>query len=258
MSVHIKKYLEQNLSTRFIGRSVHYHSVLPSTMDEARKLALAGSAEGTVVIAGIQTQGRGRLKRSWLSPEGTLSFSVILKPPFSCLPSLIMISSLAVRNTIESVTGIQCSIKWPNDVLIDSKKVCGILIENEIRAHEVAYSIIGTGINVGFNHTLPPDIMKLATSLSLEAHKEVPVEEICCKALNSMEELYTMVLSGISLRDQWQNAMETIGRPVRLKSDGAVIEGTAESVGEDGALLIRMPNGSLEYITVGDVTVLKE
>lgn len=258
MTISIEKYLEKNLSTAFIGRTVYYHPVLTSTMEEARKLAAAGSTEGTVVIAGRQTEGRGRLKRSWLSPAGSLSFSVILKPPLQCLPSLIMISSLAVRGAIKSAAGIKSAIKWPNDVLINGKKVCGILIENEIRAREVTCSITGIGINVGFDPSIHTEITRLATSLSLEACKDIALEEVCCTVLNEMEKLYSMALSGVSLRGQWQDAMETIGKPIRIRSGDTVIEGTAESVGEDGALLLRRSDGTLEYITVGDVTVLKE
>jgi BirA family biotin operon repressor/biotin-[acetyl-CoA-carboxylase] ligase len=211
-----------------------------------------------VVIAGMQTKGRGRLKRSWLTPQGNLSFSVILKPPLVYLPELIMISSLSVSKAIENVTGIRSSIKWPNDVLIKGKKVCGILIENEIRAHDVAYSVTGIGINVGFDPCLYPDIAHLACGLVLEAGKEITPAEVCCEVLNEMEKLYTTALSGVPLHTKWQSYMDTIGKPIRIKSGNTVTAGTAEAVGEDGTLLLRLLNGELEHIAVGDVTVIKE
>ncbi len=254
----IEEYLNQHLTTAFTGRKVFWHPVLGSTMDEGRKLAVAGTAEGTVVIAGRQTAGRGRLKRSWLSPEGSLSMSIIMKPPLKYLSSLIMVYSLAVVKGIETVSGIRSAIKWPNDVLIEGKKVCGILIENEIRSTEVTFSVAGIGINVDFDPDHHTAISSLATSLFRETGKRISRKEICCAVLNETEKLYLEACSGRSLRRRWQDRMETVGRHIRIRSGDTVIEGIAESVKEDGRLLLRREDGSLEHITVGDVTVLKE
>jgi len=150
MSVEKNPYesVSLGLDTRFIGQKIIYFPQLSSTMDVARSEARQGVSEGTVIIAGEQTSGRGRLKRHWLSPPGNVALSVILHPDVSSLPCLIMIASLAVVRSIESTTGLKADIKWPNDILIDGKKVCGILIENEISSDKTARAIIGIGVNV--------------------------------------------------------------------------------------------------------------
>ena len=124
-----------------------------------------------MIIAGEQTEGRGRLKRTWLSPAGNIALSIILYPDINSLPYLIMIASLAAVKSIESVTGLKTQIKWPNDILIDGKKVGGILIENEVRGNKVAYSIVGIGINVALNVADYNEIAATATSLKDESGK---------------------------------------------------------------------------------------
>ncbi|HIE17967.1 MAG TPA: biotin--[acetyl-CoA-carboxylase] ligase, partial [Dehalococcoidia bacterium] len=165
-STNTKSSIQSRLRTRFIGQQLHYYPTVTSTMDIARILAREGAVEGTVVIAGTQTAGRGRLGRSWLSPEGSVALSVILKPSPDNLPQLIMIASVAVVKVIKTVTGLDAQIKWPNDVLVKGKKVCGILIENEVKGYEVDFAIIGIGINVSFDPTGFPEISDIATSLS--------------------------------------------------------------------------------------------
>jgi len=140
--------IKKGLLTSFIGQKIIYYSRLTSTMEVAWREARRGAKEGTVVIAGVQTRGRGRLKRTWFSPEGNIALSLVLRPEVNNLPYLIMIASLAVACIIESVTGLETQIKWPNDILIRGKKVAGILIENEIKGDETARAVIGIGINV--------------------------------------------------------------------------------------------------------------
>src|SRR5450759_337001 len=135
--------IQRDLPTRFIGQKIIYYPSLTSTMDAAKKEALWGAEAGTVVLAGEQTAGRGRLQRSWLSPVGGLAFSVILRPNLSYLPYMVMLASLAVTYGIRSLTGLKPQIKWPNDVLIGEKKICGILIENDIRKNILKHMVIG-------------------------------------------------------------------------------------------------------------------
>jgi BirA family biotin operon repressor/biotin-[acetyl-CoA-carboxylase] ligase len=120
--------IKRSLKTSLIGRELLYFTTLASTMDTARQVARQKTADGTVIIAGQQTAGRGRLKHSWLSPAGSIALSIVLYPDIAGLPYLIMIASLAVVRSIEAVAGMKTQIKWPNDVLIDGKKVCGILV----------------------------------------------------------------------------------------------------------------------------------
>ncbi len=131
--------LIRDLKTRFIGQKVIYYPTLDSTMNAARREAQWGAEAGTIVITDEQTAGRGRLQRTWLSPKGGLAFSVILRPNFDYLPYMVMLASLAVTYGIQVITGLKPQIKWPNDVLINDKKVCGILIENDIRKNSLRY-----------------------------------------------------------------------------------------------------------------------
>ena len=165
--------ITHNLPTHFIGQRVIYYPGLTSTMGVARREARSGAVGGTVIIAGEQTAGKGRMKRTWLSPEGSLALSIILYPDALYLPSLIMLASLAVVHSIDTVTGLKAQVKWPNDVLINGKKVCGILIESEVKGNIVNYTIIGIGVNVNLRLSDFPEILPTATSLSDELGRDV-------------------------------------------------------------------------------------
>jgi len=245
--------ITQGLTTRFIGRRTVYHRRLPTTMDAAREEAQAGTAEGTVVVAGEQTTARGRLKRTWLSPGGNVAFSVILYPTREQLVGLIMVSSLSVVGGIETVTGLRAGIKWPNDVLIEDRKVCGILIESSLQADSVDYAIVGIGINVNLDPTDFPEIAPTATSLSIEVGKEVSRPALLRAVLTEMERLYLAPQE--SVFNQWRDRLVTLGKDVRVTSGSTTLDGVAESVEPDGTLMLRLPDGTLTAVTVGDVSI---
>jgi len=247
--------ITDGLSTRFIGQAVIGYPSLPSTNDVARRLAQEGAKEGTVIVAEEQTAGRGRIKRSWLSPRGSIALSIILYPPLAYLPSLIMVASLAVASSIEQVTDLKAQIKWPNDVLVNSKKVCGILIESDVRGGKVDYAVIGIGVNVNLKLSDFPEIAPTATSLSQELGRDVPRREIIRSLLTEAERLYLALPAGDSVFRQWQNRLVTLGKKVRVSSGEATYKGTAESVASDGSLLLRQPDGNLLKIVAGDVTM---
>jgi BirA family biotin operon repressor/biotin-[acetyl-CoA-carboxylase] ligase len=245
----------KGLETAVIGRKIVYYESLASTMDEARRLARGGAPEGTVIIAEKQTGGRGRLRRTWLAPEGNIAMSVVLRPRAEDLPFLIMITSLAVARAIEAVTGMKPGIKWPNDVLLNGKKVCGILIENEVRGKEVLFTVIGTGINVALRVEEHPDISGTATGLSEAAGREVSRVEVAKGVLQEMDRLYRLLPDGGHIFKEWKKRLETLGRRVTATSGTEVIEGMAEDVDGTGALLLRRDDGSLATVVVGDVTL---
>ncbi len=245
--------ITHGLTTRFIGRRTVYHQRLPTTMDAARDEATSAAAEGTVVVAGEQTAARGRLKRTWLSPRGNLAFSVVLYPTRQQLPGLIMVSSLAVVGGIEAVTGLRTGIKWPNDVLIAGRKVCGILIESSLQAGRVDHAIVGVGINVNLDPADFPEITPIATSRSREAGREVSRPELLRAVLTEMERLYLAPHEAVF--HQWRNRLVTLGSDVRVTSGDTVIDGVAESVEPDGSLMLRLPDGRLTRITIGDVSL---
>ncbi|MEK7353612.1 MAG: biotin--[acetyl-CoA-carboxylase] ligase [Chloroflexota bacterium] len=279
--------ITEGLKTRFIGQRVLYYPSLTSTMEIARQAAGQGVAEGTVIIADEQTAGRGRLKRTWLAPRGNIALSVILHPGLSNLPSLIMLASLAVVHSIESVTGLKAQIKWPNDVLVNGKKVCGILIENEILGNAVTATIIGIGIDVNLRLADFPEIQSIATSLSDELGKEVSRLKLIRYLLVEMENLYLALSAGGSpsaslrtgpsaeftlstfaslsinsanvlrtgLYEEWRDNLITLGKKVRVTGEDTIYEGIAESVDRDGSLLLRGLDGNLTRIVAGDVSL---
>jgi BirA family biotin operon repressor/biotin-[acetyl-CoA-carboxylase] ligase len=224
-------------------------------MDVARREAQKGAREGTVVIAGEQTAGRGRIKRAWLSPKGSIALSIILYPDLRYLSSLIMVASLGVVHCIEKVTGLKPQIKWPNDVLIDGKKVCGILIESGVKGKRLDYAVIGIGINVNLRLSDFPEISSLATSLSHELGRDVSRIDMIRCLLAEIEGLYLALPSGDSVYQQWRDNLMTLGKRVQVSSDETTYEGIAESVASDGSLLLRQPDGNLTKIVAGDVTL---
>ncbi len=244
-----------NLETRFIGQRVIYYPRLPSTMEAARQEAKQGAAEGTVVIAGEQTAGRGRLKRAWLSPEGSIALSIILRPGLACLPSLIMVASLAVVHAIEKVTGLKPLVKWPNDVLVDGRKVAGILIESRVRGKIVDFSIIGIGINANLRLADFPALSPFATSLSDELGREVSPLSVIRRLLVEIEGLYRDLPAGESLYEEWRDSLVTLGKKVRVTSGETIDEGIAESVTRGGSLLLRHSDGSLTEVVAGEATL---
>jgi BirA family biotin operon repressor/biotin-[acetyl-CoA-carboxylase] ligase len=247
--------ITDNLGTRFIGQRVIYYPRLKSTMDMARREAQQGAREGTVVIAEEQTAGRGRIKRAWLSPKGSIALSIILYPDLRYLSSLIMVASLGVVHAVEKVTGLKSQIKWPNDVLTNGKKVCGILIESGVKGKRLDYATVGIGINVNLRLSDFPEIPPTATSLSQELGRDVSQLDMLRCLLAEIEELYLALPAGDSVYQQWRDSLVTLGKRVQVSSDEITYEGIAESVASDGSLLLRQSDGSLTKIVAGDVTL---
>ncbi len=245
--------ITHSLGTSFIGQRVIYYPVLASTMEIARLEAQKGASEGTVVVADRQTAGRGRIKRLWLSPEGSIAISIILRPDISCLPYLVMVASLAVVHSIEWATGLEPQIKWPNDVLIGNKKVSGILIENGLRGENVDYSILGIGININLKVSGFPDIAGIATSLSDELGRHVLRLGLVRRLLVEVERLYLAAKQGEPVFEEWRDRLVTLGKRVQLRSGKDTYRGIAQSVKPDGSLILRQPDGRLVEIVAGDI-----
>ncbi|MFA5079118.1 MAG: biotin--[acetyl-CoA-carboxylase] ligase [Dehalococcoidia bacterium] len=248
-------YLGENLATGFMGRNLRYLAVASSTQDVAKEMAERGAPEGTAVIAGMQESGRGRLGRSWLSPEGGLATSIILRPDVSALPLLPAICALAVFRTIKAL-GIRADIKWPNDILIGGRKVCGILIEHGLKDGAVRYSIVGIGININFDTSLYPEIAGSATSLSVELGHELAVERVALSLYTELEKLYLQCHKPDIILTEWTANMVTIGKRVKVKSGNNEIEGVAEAVNSSGHLLLRTDDGSVQEMLAGDVSLI--
>lgn len=234
---------------------MEYRAVLGSTQDLARELARAGAPEGTVVLAGRQTAGRGRLGRSFVSPRGGLYLTVVLRPALEHIRPLPIVAALAVARGLEQVAGLRTALKWPNDVLVGGRKVCGILLESELTGQTVDYVLVGIGVNVNADMSAYPEIVATATSAAVEAGRGVSREALAAAALNELEELYLAVQAGQRVQDEWRARLETLGRQVQVTCGQTVEEGVAEDVDSDGSLILRRPDGSRVTIVAGDVTL---
>jgi BirA family biotin operon repressor/biotin-[acetyl-CoA-carboxylase] ligase len=248
--------ITNNLDTRFVGQRVIYYPRLTSTMDVAKREAQQGAAEGTIIVADEQTVGKGRLNRGWLSPEGNIALSIVLYPSLPYLPFLIMLASLSVVHSIEAVTGLKSQVKWPNDILINGRKVCGILIESEVRGDMVEYAIMGIGVNVNLRLSSFPEILSTVTSLCDELGGEVSRLSLIQRLLVEIERFYLSLLAGESIYEEWRDRLVTLGKRVQVKTGKTVYKGIAESVAGDGSLLLRQSDGSLTKIVAGDATLV--
>ena len=245
-------------NTNLIGQSILYYPSLPSTMDVAKKLVEEGIAEGTVIVAGEQTGGRGRMGRKWFSPPGTsLSLSIILHPALSLLPKLNMVASLSVSQSVERITALEPTIKWPNDVLINGKKLSGILIETIFEGNELKAAIAGIGINIKLDPSAFPEISAISTSLSNESEREVSRREMMYSLLEEFDQLYLDLNRGEPIYERWLVRLETLGKLVQVKWGDTVDEGYVEAVNADGSLVLKRSDGSVITMVAGEVTLHK-
>ncbi len=244
------------LSTKYIGRPILYYPSVSSTMDVAKKAIASGASEGTVVIADEQISGRGRLGREWVSPpDSSLMLSIILYPKLAQLQRLTMVACIAIARCIEDVAYLETSIKWPNDVLIDGRKASGVLIESDVAGNTVNYAIVGIALNVNLEVDLFPEIAAIATSLKCELGLHFSRLDVLASLLGEFEAVYNALRKGEPIEMEWRRRLNTLGKKVTVRNGDAVREGVAEDVDADGNLLLRRPDGSLDTISAGDVTL---
>ena len=246
------------LETTLVGHPVHYHATIGSTMSEACRLAEVGAPEGTMVIADEQTAGRGRLQRTWWAPVGSsLLFSLIFRPPLFPYEAqrLTMVCSLAVCDAIQDVSGVRAQVKWPNDVLVDGRKVCGILTELGVLGTELDYAIVGIGINVNVHMSSAPSLWAPATSLLQEVGHRVSRLGLLVALLSGIERRYFELRKGHSFHAEWADRMATLGHPVQVFDGEQPYRGLATGVDQDGALLLRLESGETRRFLAGDVTM---
>ena len=235
-----------------LEQKIHYFSEIGSTMDAARELAKKGAGEGTIVLAEAQTHGRGRLGREWLSPKGGIYFTLILRPRISPAnaPRINLMASVAVAVTIRKLFGLDAGLKWPNDVLIEGKKVCGILAEMDAETDVLNFVNLGIGINA---NTSIPRFEKTATSLKHATGKDISRKELLGALLLEIEHRQASLMEA-TLLEEWRKLSVTLDKDVRIVAPGEVIVGRAIDVDTTGALIIRQRNGSLKKAVAGDCT----
>ena len=251
--------LKWQLNTDIIGKKIYSYNEISSTNDIAHKIAVSGEGEGALVLAEYQTEGRGRLGRKWLSPRSKgVYLSVILRP--NILPREISIitlfSSLVVAKTIRKEVGLSALIKWPNDVMINNKKVCGILTELNGEADRVNFVIAGIGINVNTKKELLPEG---ASSLCEEKGKDIDRIGFTKSLLVNLDKYYKAFLAGEMglILNEYKSLSAVLDRNIKINYHNRSIAGHAVDVDKDGALVVRLDNGFHERVLAGAVTMLR-
>ncbi len=249
------------LRTRRIGKKDIYHyETIASTNDRAYELAEEGAPEGTLVVAESQTKGKGRVGRTWVSPKGGgIYMSLILRPDIETdeIPTLTLIAALDMVKAIEDVSSLSSMIKWPNDILIDNKKVCGILTEIKAQPDMVDFMVLGIGINVNTaKQKLPPE----GTSLRNEKGESINRIQVIKSFLENFEKDYIKLgkKGFASLRDECKKYSLVLDKKIKIEEHNRKIEGIAKDIDEKGVLIVKTKSGKLERIFSGDVFLLRE
>jgi BirA family biotin operon repressor/biotin-[acetyl-CoA-carboxylase] ligase len=250
--------LSSHLRTEEIGRTLHYRESLESTNELAFQLAMEGASHGEVVIADQQTRGKGRRGRWWTSPPGkNLYCSVILRPelPPQRAPELTLVTAVAVAASLREV-GAMVEIKWPNDLLLNQRKVAGILTELSAEPDRIHFAVVGVGVNLNAEPTdFPEELRALATSVRQGLGRPVLRAPFAATMWARMEEWFRChAESGFRpVRDAWKQISATLGKKVLIKGERLEVQGVAEDIDEGGALLVRTGRGTLERILAGDL-----
>ena len=250
--------VERYLETRFVGREIIYKDSVGSTNGVAFDLALAGCGEGTCVIAETQGAGRGRLRRRWRSPYGkNIYVSSVLRPALhpSEVSSLTFISCLAAFDTLTSM-GLAPTLKWPNDVVVNGRKICGTLIELIVEPDTVRFVVIGIGLNVNMSEAdMDEEIRGKATSLFLETGNCFERARVCGMLLNNLEKYYEAVKGrGVDeICRLWEERANIRGVFMEIVQADRVYRGVSEGIGRDGAMLLREESGVVTRVIAGDV-----
>lgn len=254
--------IEHRLQTHSFGRRVHYYPRIDSTNQKAKELAFNDATEGTVVVVEEQFGGKGRLGRVWFSPPGGIWFSFILRPQFtpSEILKVTLIAGVAGAEAIQEITGLKTKIKWPNDILIEGKKVAGILTEMETEADKIHFVVTGIGINANIDRkSFPPELRDTSTSLSILLGKKVNRSAIIKAFLMRFEIHYANLKSGdfLEIINLWKERSDTLGSEVKIKTINQTIQGKAINIDEKGALVVKLPSGEHRSVWSGEIINLR-
>ena len=257
-SIYNETTIADQIHTKWAGKTVHFARETDSTNLWIKRLAKEGAPEGTLALAEFQSAGRGRLGRSWEVPEGTsVMMSILLRPKFEpqYAPTLTLVMGMAVAKAVKNL-GFDVSIKWPNDVVVSHKKICGILTEMGVRDGKIDYAVIGVGINVNIKE-FPEEMVDKATSLYLESGKEFDRSQIPGLVMEAFEKYYekfaaTCDLSG--LKEEYESILANYNQPVRVLAKEPY-EGVARGITDGGELLVEKTDGTIVAVSAGEVSV---
>jgi BirA family transcriptional regulator, biotin operon repressor / biotin---[acetyl-CoA-carboxylase] ligase len=257
--------IQHRLNTLILGKQIDFYPQVNSTNDLAREAGRQGAREGLVILTDEQVRGRGRLGRTWVAPPGSsILCSVLLRPRFSPQQAfyLTIAASLAILRAINRLVDAQpahdvlARIKWPNDVLLNERKVSGVLCESEFSGGDWAFAIVGFGINVNLPQDNFGDLRDRATSVSAQLGHEIDRAALLATILGELEACYLSMQNGQfnPIYTEWASCLETIGRRVSVDNGHEQITGQALRVEPDGSLVIKSPDGTEHTILAGDVT----
>ena len=254
--------IRSGLATRFVGQTVHYWPAIGSTNDELKRLADEGAPEGALAIADEQIAGRGRLRgRTWVAPAGSsLLMSLLFRPDWLApaqAQQITMLCALAAADAVAAIAGTQPGLKWPNDLLLDGKKLAGVLTELGFAGDQLAWVVVGVGLNVNADFAGQADLADTATSLSMAVGRPVSRLRLLHAYLAGVEARYQALRAGQSPHREWAARLATLGQAVTVHAPDGVYQGIAEGVDEAGALLLRQSSGEAVRILAGDVVRVK-
>lgn len=255
--------IQAKLKTRTIGQRIYHFTLLESTQAVAHRLAQQREPEGAVVIAEEQTGGRGRWGRSFFSPPGGLWFSLILRPPLQpqAALSLTLLAGVAVAEAIRNLAPLNVVLKWPNDILIGSRKAVGMLGEMIAEVDVLRYVVLGIGVNVNVKASaFPRDLKDIATSLSHELGREVSRSDFLVQVLERTEHYYGLLLrhGARPVLDAWRSLPSILGSTVSAETPEGSLEGKALDIDDQGALIVQTAAGEKVKVLAGDVHLLRQ
>ena len=247
------------LGTTYLRGPIYHFESAPSTNDTAKLLGTQGAAEGVLVLAETQTTGRGRLGRFWLSPPSLgIYASLLLRPPLppTELPQITLSTAVAVVRALTRAAGVTPGIKWPNDLILNGKKLGGILTEMETESDQIRYLVVGLGLNIN-NPDFPPELAGRATSLLKETGRPFSRLAILQAWLEEFETLYERFLArGFpEILEEWKQHSVTLGKYVAVRQGPRQVEGLAQEIAADGALLVETTRGEVVKVTSGEITL---
>lgn len=257
--------IASRLSTKWAGSKVYYFDVTGSTNTDAKRFGEEGEPHGTIVAADIQNAGKGRRGRKWQTLPGTaLSFSILLRPAFSPdrASMLTLVMALSVAQAVEEASGVEARIKWPNDIIMHKKKICGMLTEMTMTPEmdEIQYVVIGAGINVN-NASLEEfeeEIRKTATSIRIEAGRKINRAGLLEKVLLKFEENYEIFLRSLDmsgLQEAYQAHLQGVGGEVRVLDPAGEYTGISHGINDKGELIVERGSGEMVQVYAGEVSV---
>lgn len=258
--IYTQNELTSRIQTDWAGRKVCFYDCIGSSNIEAKRLADEGAPHGTLVVADMQTAGRGRRGRSWTSPAGiNIYYTLLLKPDFAPdkAPMLTLVMAHSVARAIQEETGLEAGIKWPNDIVVEGKKVCGILTEMSVEEDYIRNVVIGVGINV-HEQTFAPELADKATCLDAVYGGRINRSRLLAAVMKAFEEDYgNFAAQGslAALRDSYNALLVNMDREVCVLDPAGEYRGTAHGITDTGELIVELPDGGMREVFAGEVSV---